>query len=121
MTENGPQNDAPQSSSDSTVMLILSYIWLLCLIPLLTQKDDEEVQWHAKHGTVLFVFAIAVGFVIMFLNFASMAFPPIACITLPLMPVIFLALTVIHIIAIVKAVNGDRFKLPVISDFADKF
>ena len=22
-------------------------------VPLLTEKDDKEVQWHAKHGIVL--------------------------------------------------------------------
>jgi hypothetical protein len=36
-------------------MIVLAYLWLLALIPLLVEKDDREVQWHAKHGLVLTV------------------------------------------------------------------
>jgi len=36
----------------------------LALIPLLTEKDDKDVQWHAKHGIVLMVAEI--GFWIVF-------------------------------------------------------
>ena len=42
-------------SSNRNVMILLSYLWLLALVPLLTEKDDKEVQWHAKHGLVLMV------------------------------------------------------------------
>ena len=42
-------------SSNRNVMIVLSYLWLLALVPLLTEKDDKEVQWHAKHGLVLMV------------------------------------------------------------------
>ena len=35
-------------SSNRNVMIVLSYLWLLALVPLLTEKDDKEVQWHAK-------------------------------------------------------------------------
>ena len=40
-------------SNNRNVMIVLSYLWLLALVPLLTEKDDKEVQWHAKHGIVL--------------------------------------------------------------------
>ena len=42
-------------SSNRNVMILLSYLWLLALIPLVVEKDDREVQWHAKHGLVLAV------------------------------------------------------------------
>ena len=42
-------------SSNRNVMIVLSYLWLLALVPLLVEKDDKEVQWHAKHGLVLMV------------------------------------------------------------------
>ncbi|MGB5515145.1 MAG: hypothetical protein WBP36_11520, partial [Thermoanaerobaculia bacterium] len=63
-----PQSDAPQEetptptpppttgsseSSNRGVMIVLSYLWILALIPLLVDKDDKEVQWHAKNGLVL--------------------------------------------------------------------
>ena len=46
-----PAAGAP--SSNRGVMIVLSYLWLLALVPLLVEKDDKEVQWHAKHGIVL--------------------------------------------------------------------
>ena len=49
-----PPPPAPPSSNRN-VMIVLSYLWLLALVPLLTEKDDREVQWHAKHGIVLMV------------------------------------------------------------------
>ena len=53
-------------------MIVLSYLWLLALVPLLVEKDDKEVQWHAKHGIVLMlaeiVFWIAVTIVQMALG-----------------------------------------------------
>ena len=48
-------------SSNRNVMILLSYLWLLALVPLLTEKDDKEVQWHAKHGLVLMVAELFCG------------------------------------------------------------
>ena len=60
-----PTGGAP--SSNRGVMIVLSYLWLLALVPLLVEKDDKEVQWHAKHGIVLMlaeiVFWVAVTIV----------------------------------------------------------
>ncbi len=40
-------------SPDRGVMIVLAYLWPLALVPLLIEKHDAEVQWHAKHGIVL--------------------------------------------------------------------
>src|SRR5437016_12016835 len=48
-----PTGAAP--SSDRTIFLVLSYLGILCLIPLLAKKDDPEIQWHAKNGLALFI------------------------------------------------------------------
>src|SRR5262245_36673310 len=42
-------------SPNRAVMIVLAYLWLLALVPLLVEKDDAEVQWHARHGLVLLV------------------------------------------------------------------
>jgi ABC-type nickel/cobalt efflux system permease component RcnA len=53
MADATPGSSTP--SSNRNVMILLSYLWLLALIPLVVEKDDREVQWHAKHGLVLAV------------------------------------------------------------------
>ena len=57
---------APGSvSQNRSIMIVLSYLWLLALVPLLVEKEDREVQWHAKHGIVLMVAEIVLWIAIM--------------------------------------------------------
>lgn len=114
---------APEVVSDNRgVMIVLSYLWLLALIPLLVEKDDSEVQWHAKHGLVLAVVEIVVMIglqvVVMILGAISGG---LGCVFGLLMPLFMLAMLVVHVVCIVKGLNGERFLLPGISEFADRF
>jgi uncharacterized membrane protein len=104
-------------SSNRTLMIVLSYLGLLALIPLLMEKEDQEVQWHAKHGLVLFGFWVVLGVVLSVLS----AVPVLGCLSLLVTALLPLAALVVHIICIVKGINGDRFLIPGISEFANKF
>jgi uncharacterized membrane protein len=95
-------------------MLVLAYLPPLSVIPLVVEKDDPDVQWHAKHGLVLFVVEIIISFVI---GAASAVFPPLGCVLWLVGPLII----VFHIILIVKAVNGERVMIPGISEYANRF
>lgn len=109
-------------SQNRTIMIVLSYLGILALIPLLVEKDDKEVQWHAKHGLVLVVAEIALWIALMFvmtlLGFITHGF---ACIGMFIWPIVWLGVLVIHILCIVKGVNGQRFLIPGISQYADRF
>ncbi len=48
------------TSPNASVMIVLAYLWPLAVVPLLVEKNDPEVQWHAKHGIVLMVAEIVV-------------------------------------------------------------
>ena len=104
-------------SSNRTLMIVLSYLGLLALIPLLMEKEDQEVQWHAKHGLVLFAFWVILGFVLGALS----AVPVLGCLSLLVSLFLPIAALVVHIICIVKGINGERFLIPGLSDFANKF
>src|SRR5512135_1492660 len=45
----------PRVGRSSQGMLVLSYLGLLALIPLLAERNDREVQWHARNGLLLFL------------------------------------------------------------------
>lgn len=114
---------APEVVSDNrNIMIVLSYLGLLALIPLLVEKDDREVQWHAKHGLVLTVVEVVVFIglqvVIMLLGAVSGG---LGCIFGLLIPIFIIAVLIVHILCIVKGVNGQRFLVPGISEFADRF
>jgi len=119
-----PQEPAAQGvvSENRNVMIVLSYLWLLALIPLLVEKDDREVQWHAKHGLVLTVVEVVVMIglqvVVMILGAISGG---LGCIFTLLIPIFLLAILIVHILCIVKGINGQRFLLPGVSEFADRF
>ena len=104
-------------SSNRTLMIVLSYLGLLALIPLLMEKEDQEVQWHAKHGLVLFGFWVVLGLVFSVLS----AVPVLGCLAIVVSLFLPIAALVIHIICIVKGINGERFLIPGLSDFANKF
>ncbi len=104
-------------SSNRTLMIVLSYLGLLALIPLLMEKEDQEVQWHAKHGLVLFATWVILGFVLGALS----AVPVLGCLSLMVSLFLPIAALVVHIICIVKGINGERFLIPGLSDFANKF
>lgn len=104
-------------SSNRGVMIVLSYLWILALVPLLVEKEDAEVQWHAKHGIVLMVAEIV--FWIVFNIVVYMI--PFGCIFGLLGPLIALAFVAVHIVAMIKGLNGQRLIIPTLSDYAGKF
>ena len=117
MADATPGSAAP--SSNRTVMIVLSYLWLLALIPLLVEKEDKEVQWHAKHGIVLMVAEIVLWVLITMINIVTGFF--IGCLVGVLSLGLWVAIVVLHILCIVKGVNNQRLIIPYVSQYADKF
>lgn len=115
MTDSTPSpNRAP--------MIILSYLWLLALVPLLVEKRDAEVQWHAKHGLVLTAAEVIfwVAYTVVMNVFTIVTFG-LGAILWAFTPLIWLAFVAVHIVGIVKGLNGDRFKIKYVSEYADRF
>jgi uncharacterized membrane protein len=112
-------------SSNRTIMVVLSYLWLLALVPLLTEKQDKEVQWHAKHGIVLMVAEVVLWIVLFILQIVIANIPFLGCLVSIIAAlagiVLWLGVLVVHIMCIVKGVNGQRFVLPYVSAYADRF
>lgn len=113
-----PGGGAP-AGSDRTLMVVLSYLWILALIPLLTKKDDREVQWHAKNGLAILVAEVA-AWLLFFVIGMLMPSSGLGCGIATIQCVVWIAFLVVRIICIVKGVAGQRYRVPVISDFADK-
>ena len=91
-----------QVSQDSKLFGALSYLWLLSVVMLILKKDDEFVRFHAKQGTVIFVASIILWFI-----------PIIGWL-------MQIAVLVGVVIGFLKAYSGERFKMPVVGDLADK-
>ena len=108
-------------SSNRSLMIVLSYFGPLALIPLLTEKNDPEVQWHAKHGLVLFAADIIYFIAVSILVGMMQRVIGYGCFSGMIFRVFYLLPTVVHILCIIKGVNGQRFIIPGISQYADRF
>lgn len=108
------------ASPNRGLMIVLSYLWLLALWPLLAEKEDAEVQWHAKHGLLLFGVEIAVVILITIFQ-AIIAIIDLGCTGCILHSIFWLVVLVVHVLCIVKGVNGERFMIPGLSQYVDKF
>jgi uncharacterized membrane protein len=123
-----PAEKAPDSlpsggpvSDNRAVWIVLSYLGLLALIPLVVERDDREVQWHAKHGLVLLVAEIAIILGLQIVVFVLSAISGgLGCLAGLLLPLLLLAILVLHVVCIVKGLNGERFIISGLSDFADR-
>lgn len=105
-------------SSNRGVMIVLSYLWLLALVPLLVEKDDKEVQWHAKHGLVLVVAEIVFWIAVSIVQVALGSI--LGCIVGFLGLFVWVAIVILHVLAMVKGVNGGRLIIPGVSQYADR-
>jgi uncharacterized membrane protein len=113
-----PRTGGAAPGGDRTLMIVLSYLWILALIPLLTKKDDAEVQWHAKNGIGILIGEIVTWIVITVLGFVI---PDIAGCGLSMIScVVWIAFLVLRVIALVKGVGGGRFTVPVLTDLGQK-
>jgi uncharacterized membrane protein len=117
MAEPTPVSGAP--SSNRNVMILLSYLWLLALIPLVVEKDDREVQWHAKHGLVLTVAELIFWVAFQFVTLALGSF--LSCLIVIFSPLVVIAFIAVHVYAIIKGINGQRLIIPGLSQYADRF
>jgi uncharacterized membrane protein len=117
-----PPPPAGGASGNRGVMIVLSYLWILALIPLLVEKEDRDVQWHAKHGLVLTGAEFLLWIILFVLNLAiTTVLPPVGCVTAIGFFLVWIAILVFHIMCMVKGVNGERLTVPYVSEYADRF
>lgn len=105
------------ASPNRGIMLVLAYLGPLAVIPLVTEKNDPEVQWHAKHGLVLFVAYIILCVILGIL----VHIPVFGCLVALGFPLLGLAYLLFAIYLILQAQKGQRVMVPGISEYANRF
>ncbi|MBW8862809.1 MAG: hypothetical protein JF601_10655 [Acidobacteria bacterium] len=103
-------------------MIVLAYLWALAIVPLLLEKQDAEVQWHAKHGLVLMaaelIVILAYGLMSSLVSLATLG---LGCVLIVFLVFAWVGILALHVVAILKGVNGGRLIIPGISEYADRF
>ncbi|HWF89562.1 MAG TPA: DUF4870 domain-containing protein [Pyrinomonadaceae bacterium] len=133
MSSQPPAQTAKSSTGlDENVAALLSYIfgWISGLVFFLIEKDSRLVRFHAMQSLLFNVVAIVVAIVLwvaLFVIFLIVS--QISGILATLLSVVSILLWLVFGVAIlagwvlclIKAFQGQYFKLPVIGNFAEKF
>jgi uncharacterized membrane protein len=90
---------------DNKVIAALSYIGILCLVPLLAKKDSKFAQEHGKQGLIMLVAWIIGSFVFW-----------IPLVGWLLLLVMFLA----DLYAFIKCLQGEFWEVPLLGQFRKK-
>jgi uncharacterized membrane protein len=100
--------DPAKTLPEHRLMLVLSYLGLLALIPYLFARESEEVRFHARQGLALGLLGVG-------------------CAALGAVPVVgffgvlgVAGVLVLSVLGIVKALGGERWRMPVAATVADR-
>ena len=96
----------------------LTYLfgWITGLIFLGTEKNNEEIRWHAANSVAVFGFFTLAEVVLSILARIPFLGILFAIIIWILGAVIF----VLWLMLMINAGNGSRFRVPFLTDFAEK-
>lgn len=97
------------------IMLVLAYLGIFSLIPMLTVKDSDYVKWHAKQGLV---FGVGGGIALTIVNTVLGFIPVVGWLIGCLGSLAFLGFDLYVMIG--KALKGERYRIPIAADIADK-
>ena len=106
-----------ENERGSRPMLVLSYLAFLGVIPLLFARHDHEVRWHARNGLLLFGAVAAIALVA---TLVGTLLPALGCLYATLMFFVLVLYAFVAILAIVKALDGQRLFVPGISRYAGR-
>ncbi len=104
MTSNKTQEE--KQIREGKIFAVLSYLMILCIIPLVLKKDNPFVLSHGKQGLVIFIGEVAVFI--------------LSIVTPWLLRFGIFILLVISFWGIIEVLRGRYTRLPFICDIADK-
>ena len=117
---------------DENIAALLSYIfgWVSGLIFFLIEKDSRLVRFHAMQSLLFNVLVAVVGialWIVLFVVFMIVSqvsgalATVLSLVSILVWGVFLLGILAGFILCLVKAFQGQYFKLPVIGNFAEKF
>jgi len=129
-----PPVQAGKSSTglDENIAALLSYIfgWVSGLIFFLIEKDSRLVRFHAMQSLLFNILVGVVAFalwIVLFIVFlivgqiSGTLATLLSLVSLLIWGVFLIAILAAFVLCLIKAFQGQYFKLPVIGNFAEKF
>lgn len=98
-----------EKNTKSQFMAMMSYLGVLCLVPLVRNKDDEYVDFHARQGLVIWILGILAIFTLYIPGLGKLVFG-----TLAMMVMAY------SILGLVSVLLHKAWRLPIIYNLSTK-
>jgi uncharacterized membrane protein len=107
-------------SDQDRILLVFAYLGPLALVSLVASRR-EFVKWHAKQGLVVAVTLVALYIVLRAVQFLLVKlWSVLGVLGWAAFSLVFLGALVLILLCIVRALEGERFKVPMLGDLADR-
>jgi fumarate reductase subunit D len=93
----------------SRLLALLSYLGVLCLVPMVFNKDDAYVDFHARQGLVLWVWGVLSIFALYLPGLGSYVFS-----------VSYFMIAMLGLFGVVSVLFNKAWEIPVIASIARK-
>ncbi|MBF0584514.1 MAG: hypothetical protein HQL80_09815 [Magnetococcales bacterium] len=96
-----------EMGTSARVLAAMSYLGVLSLVPLVMNRNDSYVQFHARQGVVLWMWEVLAIYTLLVPGLGQLFFrvTSIACLLL-------------SVVGIVSVLLGRAWKFPIIGDWA---
>lgn len=118
-----PETEKTSTGLEPNVAALLAYLlsWITGLVFLVLEKESKYVRFHAMQS-ILFGVVWIVGWVVLFAVSRALEIIPFlgGILSATLYFAFWIAYVVFYILLMVKAYQGEMYKLPVIGDIAER-
>ncbi len=118
-----PESDKTSTGLEPNTAALLCYLftWVTGLIFLLIEKENKYVRFHAMQSILFGVAIILFGIVLFVLSRVLYMIPLLGGIVTSILYFAYwIGSIVLYIVLMVKAFQGEMYKLPVIGDIAER-
>lgn len=99
---------------DANIAGMLAYFVIPAFIFLLMKETSRFVRYHSMQAIILWVASILISIVLS----VAARIPFIGLLVLPIWMLVALGMFIVWVICLIKAFQGDEFKLPILGDIA---
>lgn len=109
-------------SDQDRVLLVFGYLGPLALFSLVASRK-EFVKWHAKQGILLSAASVVLYIALkaVHLLLKSMLWPVFGDLFWLAAGLVAVGVALLLLLCIVRALEGERFRVPMLGDLADQF
>lgn len=116
------QDPSTELTDQDRVLLVFDYLGPLAIFSLVASRR-ELVKWHAKQGLILFATALALYVLArpFYLLLKRYAWYFVGDLFWAAVGLVGVGVLLLAFMCVVRALEGERFRIPLLGDLADRF